>query len=288
MQELAVSRQTLAEFIASPFGIKNDQKNLKYEDRYQKYKKENKIKVESTLELDGDYFVHLKVPSESDKKNVTYDVVVQFFTPDDKIRNSLDVTRYYVQFFSNSPGFVYKYASLYKLQGYLIDSLYGKFSDGALEILPDKANKNYDLSYDSTIYYACRFLLDSKFTVLGKLNMKTFKQQTPENFFNDIEDVEGITLSRDIGKLQAEIARDRGLSDKKKMKLEKKQNGLFQKEIKRLEDSRRKNSSTSTFNDKTMTGIKRIIAKQSTATASSSKRIRSSGRIRPTKSTTRK
>ena len=288
MQELAVSKQTLAEFIASPFGIKNDQKNLKYDSRYQEYKRGNKISVYSTLELDGDFFVHLKVPSESNKKTVTYDVVVQFFTPDDKIRRSIDVTGYYVQFFSNSPGFVYKYAALYKLQGYLIESLYDKFDIGTLEILPDKANKDYDLSYDSTIYYACRFLLDSKFTVLGKFNMKTFKQQSPENFFKDIDDIEGITISRDIGKLQAEIARDRGLTDNKKIKLSKKQDGLFQKEIKNLEDTHRKLSQKSTFTDKSLAGIKKIIAKQSTLKSSGFKRIQASGRIKPTKSTKKK
>ena len=288
MQELAVSKQTLAEFMEAPFGIKNTQKDLKYLDRYEKYVRENKIKVESTLELDGDYFIHLKVPSESDKKNVTYDVVVQFFTPDDMIRNSMDVTRYYVQFFSNSPGFVYKYAALYKLQGYLIESLYEKFHPGTLEILPDKANKDYELSYDSTIFYACRYLLDKKFLVLGKLNMKTFKQQTPENFFKDIEDIEGITISRDIGKLEAEMARDRGLTDKKKMKLEKKQDGLFQKEIKRLEDFHRKGPVKSTLGKDAISSIKRIVAKQATSQSSSTKRIRSSGKIRSTKSTTKK
>ena len=118
MESLSISNQTLSQFMEAPFGVPNKLKNLKYEDRYQAYKKANKIKIDASLELDGDYFIHLKVPSESSEKELMYDVVVQFFDPDDNVKKALDLRGYYVQFFSNSPGFIYKYAALYKLQGY--------------------------------------------------------------------------------------------------------------------------------------------------------------------------
>ena len=155
MEQLKISHQTLREFIESPFGNPDNQKRLQYEDRYQKYKRNNKIRVEATLEIDKNYFIHLKVPSESQKgTTVYYDVVVQFFTTNSDVEKELNLRNYYVQFFSNSPGFVYQYATLYRIEGYLIETLTDKFTPGALEILPDKANKDYKLFQDllSIIY----------------------------------------------------------------------------------------------------------------------------------------
>ena len=102
MESLGISNQTLDQFIKNPFRTKNTQKQLKYESRYQEYSRTNKIKVNGTLEMEKNYFIHLKVPSESQKGQLYYDVVVQFFTPNKRVESELTVRHYYVQFFSNS------------------------------------------------------------------------------------------------------------------------------------------------------------------------------------------
>lgn len=224
MESINISNQTVSQFIEAPFHIPNAQKNLKYEDRYQSFKKSNKIKIESSIEFEKNYFIHLKVPSESmGQDDVYYDVVIQFFTSDPEVEKQLTVQNYFVQFFSNSPGFMYKYAALYKLEGYLIESLCDKFAPGALNTLPDKANKNYDLYFDSSIYYACRYLIDNKLTTLGKLTLKLFKTKTPERFFGDIQDTESVSIIRSsaqmVSSIRKEIDNDQALSEQQQKKL---------------------------------------------------------------------
>lgn len=287
MESLGISHQTLKDFLECPFGTPNKQKHLKYEDKYQSYRKSNKIVIESSIEYEKNYFIHVKVPSESQKGSSYYDVVVQFFTSNEKVERELTVENYYVQFFSNSPGFVYKYASLYKLQGYLIETLYDKFDKGMLDVLPDKANSSYELYYDSSIYYACRYLLDNKVFTLGKLNIKIFKTKTPSAFFGDIQDTEAVTLSRSVTSLETslkkEIKKDTKLSEQQEKKLKK--DPFFTKQINtKREKQRAKNS---TFKD-SKNNSKRVGATKSTTNKSSIRVIKSSSKKRSTRSTTLK
>lgn len=203
-----ISQQTLQEFLDRPFGLPNEQKHLQYEDRYQSYKKGNHIKVEATMELDKNYFIHLRVPSESQKGLSYYDVVVQFFTPNKEVETQLSIKNYYVQFFSNSPGFIYKYAALYKMNGYLIESLLDKFSPGMLDVLPDKANKTYELYFDSSIYYACRYILDNRLTIFGKLNFKILKKKSPSAFFAGIQDSEEAEINRNVAMIENQMKKE--------------------------------------------------------------------------------
>lgn len=251
MERLSVSHQTLKEFLEEPFGTKNKTKNYQYEQRYQSYKKSNKIKIESTIEFEKHYFVHVQVPSESQKGLSYYDVVVEFAPPNEKVEKELTVQNYYVQFFSNSPGFVYKYAALYKMQGYLIETLYDKFSDGILDILPEKANKNFELYYDSSIYYACKFLLDNKILYLGKLNLKVFKTKPFKNFFFDIQDIESVNISRNVNALETQMKREIQKDDKLTHQQEQtlKRNQFIGKEIFKKRDAQRR-AKKSTFKDK--------------------------------------
>lgn len=272
-EKLSISNQTLQEFIDRPFGMPNKQKQLKYSSRYEEYAKNNKIRIESSIEIDKNYFIHLHVPSESQKGLAYYDVVVQFFTPSEKIQRELNVKNYYVQFFSNSPGFVYKYASLYKIEGYLIESLCSKFPNGTLDTLPEKANKDFELYYDSSIYYACRYLLDNSFSVLGKLSLKIFKTKRPEAFFRDIQDIEGSEIERNIAKLErnikAEIKHDTELSREQELKLQK--NSKINKQILHRKEAKRSTKSTMANSS----GIKKIIPSSHTKGGSQPKRISS-------------
>ena len=60
MDNVGISHQTLKDFIEAPFGVPSMSKNLKYEDRYQSYKRNNKIKIESSIEFEKNFFIHLK------------------------------------------------------------------------------------------------------------------------------------------------------------------------------------------------------------------------------------
>lgn len=285
MERLNISNQTLREFIERPFHQKNEQKYLKYDARYQVYKKSNKIKVVRVLEFEKNYFIHITVPSESQKGATVYDVVVQFFTPLSQVERSLSLENYYVQFFSNSPGFIYKYAALYKLEGYLIESLFDKFQPGILDTLPDKANKDYELFYDSSIYYAARYLLDNKLRLLGKFNIKIFSTKDPKKFFEGVQDVESIGIIRDTNKfamsLKHEINKDTKLSNEQEIKLKTSKNQRFGKEI-----FHKKNARKSTIRGSE--GAKIIKGKKQTSKAERTPKLTAKKKITSTKSSRKK
>ena len=97
--------QTLDEFLREPFGRQDLlDKITDYESRYQIYLRDNKIRLVAYTEVEGSYYLHVTVPSESAKEeSYRYDVVLRFFTTSDRIRKESSLRNYYVQFFSNKP-----------------------------------------------------------------------------------------------------------------------------------------------------------------------------------------
>ena len=176
--------QTIKEFLVSPFGLsQNMEKDMKYKLRYDSMNASSKIKVEGYTSITDDYYIHLKVPSESDSTRM-YDVVIRFFNPDRKVFDNLG--KYYIQFFSNSPGFMFQYAVLYKLHGFLIEDLYNKMDPEFINKLPEKSNPNMKMTYDSSIYFACKFLSENNFHHLSKFGVILQKKKSPDDFFKAI------------------------------------------------------------------------------------------------------
>jgi len=186
--------QTISEFMQNPFRSRDNRiKNLGYEERYKKYISSHKIVYYATTRLGDDYYIHCKVPSET-ADNITYDVVLRFFTDNIITKTNRMLTGYNVQFFSNSPGFMYKYAYIYNKAGYLIDTLYDKI-DASYINTPPKDNPEIK-SYESTIYYTCRFLLDNRYRFLSKADSVSSKEVKIDRFFNSINDFKTTKLQR--------------------------------------------------------------------------------------------
>ena len=149
--------QTLNQFVLSPFYDEASMdKDTKYATRYNSFISNKSIYVKSICEIEGSWYYHIKVPSEANDR-VEYDVIIRFFTDKPFIKFETHLKNFYIQFFSNSPGFIYKYAYVYNQRGYLIELLTNKLNPEALTKPPDKSNSDQSLSYDSTIYFACRF-----------------------------------------------------------------------------------------------------------------------------------
>lgn len=253
MESLSVSTQTLEQFLEAPFYQKDtQQKHLQYESRYLSYKKANRIRIKSVVEVDHNYFILFKVPSETAKEKFDYDVVIQFTPPDDQLAKSPSLRNYWVQFFSNSPGFVYKYASLYKIQGYLIETLQMKFAPGTLDKLPDKANSNYTLYFDSSIYYACRFMVDNKLTYFNKIALTFWKRTNFSQFVDGIKDFQSSQTARSNSgleaKMKAEMNKDRKLSIVERHKLASR-NKIYSNQIKKKDALEKKVAKMSTDKD---------------------------------------
>lgn len=199
--------QTIGEFLNSPFGTKDRGKADEYDKSYKEMVQKKTIYCENYTELDDTYLIHVKIPSES-KPGLWYDVVIQFFTDDETTKKSLNLANYYIQFYSNSPSFIYQYAALYRLYGYLIDSLYDKTDDEYSIILPEKANPNMKMSYDKSIYIACKYLYDNKFTYLRKTGIHVIKKVKWNAFMRSIKEYALAKADSDLYSLEKEAKKE--------------------------------------------------------------------------------
>ena len=186
--------QTIVEFLQNPFRSRDNQiKNLGYDERYKNFIAKHKIIYQATTTLGDDYYIHCKVPSET-IANVYYDVVLRFFTDNIISKTNRMLTAYNVQFFSNSPAFMYKHAYIYNKAGYLIDTLYDKIDVSYINTPPKDGNETK--SYENTIYYVCKFLLDNRYNFLSKNDMVKRKEVKVDKFFNSINDFKTKKLER--------------------------------------------------------------------------------------------
>ena len=199
--------QTIGEFLNSPFGSKDRSNTERFDQSYQKMVNAKTLYAENYTEVDGSYFIHVKVPSES-KPGLWYDVVIQFFPANKEMEKTMNLGNYYIQFFSNSPSFIYQYAALYRLYGYLIDSLYEKTDMEHSLILPEKANPNFKMSYDKSIYLACKLLKDNQFTYLRKNGIKFLKYEKWDKFLRSIKEFELAEADAELYSLEKDVKKE--------------------------------------------------------------------------------
>ena len=219
--------QTLSQFINSPFGNTNVDRTNSYETEYKSVK--NRLKIAGYTEIDGSFLLHITVPSKSNVKQI-YDVVILFFTDDPSIKKERTLSNYNIKFFSNSPSFIYKYAVLYKKNGYLIDAFFDKMDAQYADVMPDKSNKGYEMFYDKSIYCACRFLLDSK-TALSKFGILLHHKQSNELFFRNIKDFQDTKFSSDSKAIEKKIEKELDVLEKSKKKKPKTRIGVKPKKV---------------------------------------------------------
>lgn len=192
--------QTLNGFILSPFrNTESLERDTKFNDLYRKFTTEHSIQLYAMCVVEDSYYIHIKIPSDSQKDGkYTYDVIIRFFTDSDEVLRQNHLKNYFVQFYSNSPSFIYQYAYLYKKEGYLIDTLYDKLDKDYMDKPPEKTNSNMHLSYDKSIYVACRFLSEMKFRYLNKTGPLIMKKKDKNKFFNDVSDFQSVKFDQEL------------------------------------------------------------------------------------------
>lgn len=202
--------QNLQDFLFTPFGVADTEEESRLEPKYKLYHKAIKF-VEYSI-LDESYYIHLWIPSESDP-NKHYDVVIQFFPANEKIAKKDFLNNYFVNFFSNSPSFVYRYAVLYKIHGYMINALQEKMDPEYADKLPESTNKDMKISFDKSLYFACRFLYDNRLVYLSKSTLKIQKKVSFQQL------VDNIQFNKDVlGKTGREIEQKAREEQKKDIK----------------------------------------------------------------------
>jgi len=180
--------------------------------RYDKLVKEKKIKLNVFRDSD-EYYFHFEMPSESEREN-TYDVVLHFTMGDENFKYDNFLDRYYVKFFSNCPSFTYTFAYAFNLYGLLIDSLGDKYESEVLNNDPVTRNPGEIISYEKSIYFACRYLSLNK-TFLNKMYLNGIAKPFNVRSFNN--------RIRNSHQIKLQIDRERVRVQAKKKEEEEKQ-----------------------------------------------------------------
>ena len=202
--------QTLNQFILAPFNNNDSlERDTKYSTMYQKYRGSNQIKIASTTEIEGAFYFHIKIPSET-QEGSEYDVVIRFFTDKPQVKLESHLRNYYIQFYSNSPSFIYQYAYVYNKRGYLISDLYKKLDVDYIDTPPNKTNADMRLDYDKSIYFACRYLASERFKLLSKIGSVLFYKKDPKKFFDSIQDFRSKKVEQDIIKEEKKLKDELG------------------------------------------------------------------------------
>ena len=199
--------QTLEQFVKNPFEMGYQPSLQEYAKKYEDLNKRQMIKFGGALILDDLYFLRIRVASES-AKGVWYDVVLQFFIDDELKSRNIALNNYYVKFFSNSPGFVYKYAYLYHQNDMLVEVLADKYPKEVLTKEPNKTNAERKMGYDKSIYYACRYVLDRPLSLLSKTGLSVIQMRSADKFFAGITDFDTVSDDIAISKMEASIKRE--------------------------------------------------------------------------------
>lgn len=115
----------------------------------------------------GNYFFHIKVPSEK-VKGLFYDVVIKSEVPSDKKRVTINNNP--IKVYSNSPSFLFQYAYVCNKYGLIIDELIPKIGDIALSTPPKSKNPLENFGFEKSIYYACMYLKYNQLTHIQNLD----------------------------------------------------------------------------------------------------------------------
>lgn len=151
---------TLKEYIENPGGTGNTSVNNKVikEDLINRYQKlEDKISMESFKVNNNEYYIHILIPSETEREN-TYDVVLHVYS---KTGIGVTIKNWEFELFSNSPAFVYTFAYSYNMYEMIIPDLKNRIPSMAYKTPPYTRNPHEVLSYEKSIFFAVYYLTSS-------------------------------------------------------------------------------------------------------------------------------
>jgi hypothetical protein len=107
----------------------------------------------------GNYFVHIKVPSEV-VPDFYYDVVIKFSPTNAVTSMTRTIKDYNVKFYSNDPSFVFTFAHAFLENGLFIEELKSKMSKEAIKTVAKEKNPSNQVGYVKSLYFAYLIMKD--------------------------------------------------------------------------------------------------------------------------------
>lgn len=162
-----------------------------------------------------DYYFHFKIPSESKGRGNTYDVVIKLSAPNKGNKDSM-LTNYTLQFFSNSPSFIYTFAYMYNKNDMLISFLAKeKYDKVVLSKAPNIRNPQQAMTYEKTTIFALLYMIkDRKYLnklVVNSASKKFSEKEVLSKIRNDEQVKIQIKREQNRVKREAEKVKRQGI-----------------------------------------------------------------------------
>lgn len=135
-----------------------------------------------------EFYIHLKVPSEVVEK-FYYDVVIKFYTDNQAIKNSLNLRKFYVKFFSNDPRFVYTFAYSFLKNDFFVRECLPRMSKKAVKKAAIEKNPKNEIGYVKSLYFAYLYMKDNSL-FNGSTYIRYGKPYSQKELIKDIMDSE--------------------------------------------------------------------------------------------------
>lgn len=158
------------------------------------------------------YVVHIKVPSEVIPK-FYYDVVISFETKDPAAVTNPTLNHYDVQFYTNSPDFVFTHCHAYNKADLFFKPLAKKMSKLSLTQKAVERNPNDEVGYVKSIFFA--YCIIKSRGLLQKINYT--EKYNEKDLINNVRHAEDVVTARQEAeaKMKAEARRAKRLEDAK-------------------------------------------------------------------------
>lgn len=166
---------TLDEYINDP--SKSRQENLTTHDFYlaklnKIIEREKHLPMVSIYYEKDDLWFHFKIPDE-EMTGFYFDIVFIFHPDSTMMVNDGNINDYKVTFFSNDPGFVFRYCYEFNQAHLVAEPMKSRLNHRALHEPAVQTNPNHELRYVKTFYFA--YLVMEKLSLFDKSTIKAHK-----------------------------------------------------------------------------------------------------------------
>ncbi len=203
-----------------------------YNRRFSNLVMKNEIELK-ILSNGNDYYFHFKIPTESEERDNTYDVVIRFFIEDKTKKVSTSIKSYKIEIFSNCPSFTYTYAYAYNINGLLINDLEDKYDKEVLSRPPVSRNPGITVNYEKSVYFACKYIVDD-IRLLSKSYLNSNSDKLTKKYFKE--------NIRTNARIEFEIKESKAKNSKKVETKTVSSKSIFRPDKKRVETITKKNS----------------------------------------------
>lgn len=211
---MLLANMTFQQFLQNPTGPyssffgKRENIKMDLEQRfYELLKSAKNQNFEHDIYRDGnDYYFALKIPSEKYKK-IEYDVVIRMYPKETAVIAENTLLNYNIQFFSNSPAFVFTYAYVSNKDKMLINFLSSKLGSKALTDPPSVRNPVEIYGFEKSIYFSLLYIKHMNLHVKSALPVKV-KKFNKSSIINNCKHADVIMKEYDNEKLKEKLKKE--------------------------------------------------------------------------------